>query len=233
MPSDTHAWPSWVRECGFLDPLVPDDKNSAMYMVMQRCAERYIEPVAAASTPDALHRGLASPPSYNVVLSSMYEWIASSPRVLELAFLRAPTAASALEDPTLDLYLLPRLLASLTVLCTYEKQGLDVGHALGETMRLTGTILHMSLASSHHQTHARFVLFDAMRCGVRGMVASGRLAPDYMALVGASQPQDELLLCANDPVPEPFTIRHHHRTDAVTQTWLVREAATFRVAPPP
>ena len=54
-----------------------------------------------------------------------------------------------------------------------------------------------------------------------------------MALVGASQPQDELLLCANDPVPEPFTIRHHHRTDAVTQTWLVREAAAFRVAPPP
>ena len=233
MPSDTHAWPSWVRECGFLDPLVPDDKNSAMYMVMQRCAERYIEPVAAASTPDALHRVLAAPPSYNVVLSSMYEWIASSPRVLELAFLRAPTAASVLEDPTLDLYLLPRLLASLTVLCTYEKQGQNVGHALGETMRLTGTILHMSLASSHHQTHARFVLFDAMRCGVRGMVASGRFASDYMALVGASHPQYELQLCANDPVPEPFAIRPHHRSEAMVQTCLVREAATFRVTPPP
>ena len=209
--------------------LSTEEQECTIHAVARQCARWYMEPVATAHSHEALFRALASQPRYADVLATLYEWVSASPRALEHSLEPRSIDAHSLAYPTLDLYLLPRAIAALSSLCAHaqEEDALDaadldvVQEAMGATMRLVGTILHLCLASSHQQTHARFILYDALRCGARGLVARGCVSRDSVAKivsVGASNGLYDasglfrMTLCGNDPVPEPFALRPSGRT---------------------
>ena len=243
--------------------LSTEEQECAIHAVARQCARCYMEPVATAQSHEALIRALASQPRYADVLATLYEWVSASPRALEHSFEPLPIGAHSLAYPTLDLYLLPRAITALSLLCAHaqKEDALDaadldvVQEAMGATMRLVGTILHVCLASSHQQTHARFILYDALRCGARGLVACGCISRDTVAKIvsvdashGLYDASDLICmtLCGNDPVPEPFALRPSGRTSTSStvggsadvmhrasgtgaDVWMESDAAIFSV----
>lgn len=194
--------PPWIVAAGVTRAdLTPDEREYAVHAAARCTARMVIEPVAAARTPEQVHDALHGPWAYTPAVQALCAWIEATPRALESMLERVPEGARTLDYTTLDVYLVPRVLGALAVLCAHASLGAAadrgamqysgallaaIRDASGATMRLAGTVLHLCLASAHQSGHARFLLHSAL-------AAAGTRGP-------------ALPLCGSDAVPEPYAL---------------------------
>lgn len=238
-----------------------DELEYATHAAARQLARVYLAPVMRAHDAAALASALHSTPRYVDVVEALCAWITATPRCLESLPVAVPHGAKALDYPTLDLYLAPRLFGALAMLYTH----LRVGHAASDeamtysaalldearaaasaTMRLLGVVCHLCLASSHRPSHVRYVVFDTLRCATRGLYGCGTLdASGAMSLplppcLGVPASDEAWVLCGPDDVPESYALPA--TTPAVLTTraagtppyaWSSEDVACCRLAAPP
>lgn len=192
-----------------------------MHAAVRGLVRSYAEPLVASRTPEAVQKALHTTPSYADAMDSLCDWITSTPRALESLLVPMPVGAYPLDYTTLDLYMVPRLIGALSVLCTHVQQASNttetamqysgallhaMKEAAGATMRVIGTVLHVCLSSTHQHSHVRFLLYDALRAGAR--MVSLRI-PNTWHMHTLSMPgtlrdkatPGQLVLGSHDPVP--------------------------------
>jgi len=192
--------------------------------VARQLVRRYMEPIARATSWDALEEALRTIPSPVDVLDALCEWLTATPRALECMLVPVPPGAYAMDYTTLDLYMIPRLMAALAVMHAHMPWSNNAAPCLSAavldsaqdtiaaTMRLIGTVLHLCLSAARQTSHVRFLLYDTLRAGVRALVsvdAWPREQERSLAVPPALKdqaPSDAWVLCSMDVVPAPFAL---------------------------
>ena len=116
--------PPWIVAAGVTRAdLTPDEREYAVHAAARCTARMVIEPVAAARTPEQVHDALHGPWAYTPAVQALCAWIEATPRALESMLERVPEGARTLDYTTLDVYLVPRVLGALAVLCAHASLG--------------------------------------------------------------------------------------------------------------
>lgn len=226
-----------------------------MHSVARQLVRGYMEPIARATSWDTLEEALRAHPSPVDVSEALCEWITATPRALECMLVPVPPGAYPMDYTTLDLYMIPRLVAALAVLQAHmpwinasapQPSAFLLECAqdtMAATMRLVGTVLHLGLSATRQTSHVRFLLYDTLRSGVRTLVSVDEWPRDHersLAIPPALKdqaPEDAWVLCSADAVPPPFALAPC--TDAPLPTrapntplyaWTSNDTATLRLS---
>ncbi|PKI83205.1 non-specific serine/threonine protein kinase [Malassezia vespertilionis] len=244
--------PAWLRESGILgDQLAGEAREYATQCAARRLVRAYIAPLAHIADAKALkaHLSPANTFSYLDVVHILCTALVAAPRALDTLPAPVPHGRAGVCYTTLDLYLIPRVIAALAVLQAHvstanslvpdaQRYSESLTHtaadAVGATMQLLGTALHLLLESPHQSRHARFLLYDALRSASRVLAGAHALPLSSIAVPHELLEPEHgaLVLCGTAGTPEAYAVGASNApcVHASTYVWSEHDTATLRIS---
>ncbi|WFD42131.1 non-specific serine/threonine protein kinase [Malassezia psittaci] len=174
--------PDWLQNSPALDEDASSEEREVVAnSVARRLLREYVEPIASAQNVEELQSHFSKETngiSYVDVTRLLCSILSTSPRALDTLPAAVPNEACT----TLDLYLVPRVLAALAVLGAHANASSSLepcaqqypqwfaeslSEAVAATMQLLGTALHLGFESAHQPMNGRYILYDALRMATR------------------------------------------------------------------